>query len=284
MSNTIFWVNGKPEALVSAADRSVHYGDGVFETIRVRDHQPEFLARHLARLRVGCERLGFNAVPWDRVETETLELARQKAEGALKIILSRGSGGRGYRFGSEQHTTRIIGLYDLPQWPDSITTTGIRARVCSLRLSIQPRLAGIKHLNRLEQVLARAEWDDESIREGLMLDLNDRLIEGTMSNVFLVREGRLLTPDLSQCGVSGIMRSVIMDVAERADITVETCALTLDDVRTADEVFICNSLIGIWPVTTIDTIGVYPVGPISRKLGEQLQQVEASRNSHWYAS
>jgi len=284
MSNAIFWVNGKTDALVSAADRAVHYGDGVFETIRVREHQPEFLARHLVRLRVGCERLGFTSVPWDKVETEARELARQKTEGALKIILSRGSGGRGYRFGAEQQTTRIIGLYDSPQWPDRISTTGIRARICSLRLCVQPQLAGIKHLNRLEQVLARAEWDDEDIREGLMLDVNDRLVEGTMSNVFLVREGRLLTPELSQCGVSGIMRSVIMDVAEQARIAVETCTLTLADVRTADEVFICNSLIGIWPVTTIDTIGTYPVGPTSRKLGEQLQQFDASRNSHWYAS
>jgi 4-amino-4-deoxychorismate lyase len=121
-------------------------------------------------------------------------------------------------------------------------------------LAEQPTLAGIKHLNRLEQVLARAEWSDPAIAEGLMLDQSSRLIEGTMSNVFLVRGGVVYTPRLHRCGVAGIVRELVLQRLAAECAPVREADLTLDDVSAADEVFLTNSLIGIWPVLKIDCL------------------------------
>jgi 4-amino-4-deoxychorismate lyase len=279
-----YWINGKPQCCLNTDDRAIQYGDGLFETIRVRDRRPEFLNRHFSRLMEGSRRLKLSSIPWKSLESEIRELASQHYDAILKIIVSRGAGKRGYRFDATSEATRLIGLYPVTDVPTDRQSVGVRARVCATRLARQPALAGIKHLNRLEQVLARSEWDDSSIHEGLMLDTADQLIEGTMSNLFLVQDNALLTPDLSECGVAGIMRSVIIDLAREQGIEVTIQAVTLQDVLVAQELFFCNSLIGIWPINTIDTVRDLAIGPVTRQLVAALATQSDFGSSNWYAS
>ena len=141
----------------------------------------------------------------------------------------------------------------MPDYPPECSFLGVDARVCDLRLGWQPRLAGIKHLNRLENVLARNEWCDPAIREGLLLDHAGNVIEGTMSNLLIIDQGRVLTPVLDRCGVAGVMREMLLEAAFDLQLPIEIRALSLDDVLQADEVGLCNSLIGLWPVKSLGT-------------------------------
>ncbi len=247
-------VNGVPATSLSLEERALHYGDGLFETLAIREGRPEFWEEHLRRLRSGCEHLGFPAPDSPLLESEARQLCGERERGVLKIIVSRGTGGRGYRPPERANPTRILSLHPWPEWPESHQTQGVEARICSTPLACNPALAGIKHLNRLEQVLARAEWGDPAIAEGIMLSTDGHLVEGTMSNLFLVRDGRLLTPDLSRCGVAGIMREKVMESACRLGIECETLFLGLEELEKAEGVFLTNSLIGIWPVRRIGVL------------------------------
>jgi 4-amino-4-deoxychorismate lyase len=198
----------------------------------------------------------------------------------LKVIVTRGSGGRGYRMPEKTAPRRILQLHPWPEFPPAAAEAGVTARLCSMRLCHNPLLAGIKHLNRLEQVLARREWDDPQTGEGLLLDADGCLVEGTMSNLFLVRQRVLLTPDLRGCGVAGIMRSIILDLAERMSLPVKISTLDMADLHTADEVFLCNSLIGIWPVIAVDG-RPYRKGEVTIRM-QQLLQAGEDNGSAWY--
>ena len=264
-------VNGSDTGCVDTADRGLAYGDGVFETIAVDATGPRYWNRHMARLQSGCHRLGIAAVDETVLRKECdnlLERVPKDRDYVLKIIVTRGVGGRGYRPDTSATPTRILQLHDWPELPSG--SNGIRATLCSLRLGNNPQLAGIKHLNRLEQVLARAEWSDPDIREGLMLDQRGRVIEGTMSNLFLVKNSVLHTPDLTRCGVAGIMRNIVLEIAQKQDYAPRVSDITLNEVFMADELFVCNSLIGIWPVTGLDS-NRYPVGPVTTALQKYLQ-------------
>jgi 4-amino-4-deoxychorismate lyase len=279
-----FRVNGIARDSIPLLDRAVQYGDGLFETVRVREARPEFLARHLKRLDSGCQRLRFPPIPWASLVQEVTELAGQAPDAVLKIILTRGRGERGYRFAPDQKATRLLTLAPLPEWPADILRHGIRLTICATRLCMQPALAGIKHLNRLEQVLARAEWDNPGIHEGLMLDHTGHVIEGTMSNIFLVCEGTLVTPALTACGVAGIMRSAILDLARQLGLATEIRPVTLQQVRNSSEIFVCNSLIGIWPVRRIDGLADCPIGPLTRALADALISYRDSDEGNWNSS
>ncbi len=247
-------VNGQPADSLPLTDRGLSYGDGVFETIAVRNGEPEYLDRHLLRLNNGCVRLGIKPPSAEKILTEALQLSRALDRAVLKIIITRGQGGRGYRPDADGETTRILLNYPWPDYPKTYASEGIAATVCKLRLGRNAQLAGIKHLNRLEQVLARGEWQDE-YQEGIVLDTEGHVVEGTMSNLFIVRGIRLLTPALAQCGVAGIMRDVVLETAQRQGIEVLTTDdIHLQDLQTADALFFCNSLIRLWPTKTLDAI------------------------------
>ena len=258
-------VNGKPLDCVSTSDRGLLYGDGVFETIAVSGGKLCHWERHLQRLQSGCERLGMATVDGTLLAEETGLLIQQSQRAVVKIIITRGSGGRGYRVPGQPRPTRVIQLHDWPDYPASCTESGIKTRVCHTRLGQNVSLAGIKHLNRLEQVLARQEWDDPEIMEGLLLDTGGHLVEGTMSNVFMVKDRVLMTPDLTLCGVAGIMRARMLELARQHSIESRIQPVTLDTLLQADEVFVCNSLIGIWPVIGIDK-QAFPKGPVAARL------------------
>jgi 4-amino-4-deoxychorismate lyase len=238
-------VNGKADNPISPADRGLAYGDGLFETLRISKGRPVFLEAHLARMQTGCERLGIAFDTGDfRQDIDHLLSSPDSPDMVLKLLVTRGAGGRGYRPGAETRPTRVASLHPLP----SFTGTPGRVFVCKQRLAAQPAFAGIKHLNRLEQVAASREWPDDSFVEGLMLDYQDHPIEGTRSNVFVVRDGTILTPELSACGIAGVLRQHLLDTLAPG---VETTTIDMENLRGADELFFCNSVLGIIPVASL---------------------------------
>ena len=260
-------INGVSKKHIDIADRGFQYGDGLFETIEVRNGQAVFLARHLERLNLGCIQLNIPVPDAQLLRLEANELCRSVAanRAVLKIIITRGSGGRGYRPPDVIQPTRVLGLYPYPDYPELYPKQGIVARFCTTRLGLNPSLAGIKHLNRLEQVMARSEWNDPAIQEGLMLDVNGHIIEGTVTNLFYIKNHSLYTAKLDQSGVAGIMRRIIMTLSAEHGLAVVEHEFTQDELLSADEVFVCNSIIGIWPIKQIATIR-FSVGPITQSI------------------
>ena len=254
-------VNGRADGAIDPLDRGLAYGDGLFETLLVLDGHVPLWERHMARLALGCDRLGLPAPDPELLAAELARVAGGLARAAVRITLTRGSGLRGYAPPVPPAPTRIVAAFPLLPPAAHVQGDGIRVRLCELRLAPQPRLAGIKHLNRLEQVLARAEWDDPAIGEGLLLDTEGHLVSATAANLFLVRGGTLLTPALDQCGVAGVARAEV--IATRPDCL--TCQLDPDDLMHADEVFLTSSLRGIVPVTQLAGRS-WPVGPTTRAL------------------
>ncbi|HKM27240.1 MAG TPA: aminodeoxychorismate lyase [Thiopseudomonas sp.] len=258
------WINGQPADGIAVADRGLAYGDGVFETIKVRHGQAALLERHLARLAEGCQRL---YIPCD-LQILTSELhayMQQLGDGVCKLIVTRGAGQRGYTLPEPCVPQRILQASAVPSWPASHAQQGIQLFNCQLRLSEQPLLAGLKHLNRLEQVLARAEWHDPAYAEGLLLDAQGRVIDGVFSNIFIVAQQQLLTPKLDRAGVAGVMRAELLARAALAGIEVVEGDISLEQLQRADEVFTCNSLYGIWPVRAY-AAQHWPIGAVTRKL------------------
>ncbi len=245
-------VNGQPAAGLSVSDRGLMYGDGVFRTIRVHQGRPVWWAAHMAKLATDAERLAIPAPPpdvWDR-DLSTL-LASMPADCVLKLVLTRGPGMRGYRPAGEAMPTRLLTASAWPTHIETVAARGAHLHLCRLRLSEQPRLAGIKHLNRLENVLAALECDDPAIDEGLLLDAAGRVICGVSSNVFIYRDGALFTPRLDRCGVAGVARAHLIDVAAGLKLAVHETDIYLDQLLDADEVMLTNSLIKIWRVARL---------------------------------
>jgi 4-amino-4-deoxychorismate lyase len=240
--------------MISVLDRGLAYGDGLFETMLVREGRPCLWQQHAERLLKGCQRLRIPQPDLGKLEQEALEVCAGSDKSILKLILTRGAGGRGYRAPDDPSPWHGFSLHPIPDYPETFHSEGIKVRVCDTRLGRNPELAGIKHLNRLEQVLARNEWTDD-FQEGLMLDTESNVIEGTMSNLFLITQKGLETADLSQCGIEGVIRQRIMAWAQQKDIP---CCLNkhlrLEDVFGAEALFICNSVIGIWPVRQLENM------------------------------
>ena len=241
-------VNGKATDEISIDDRGLQYGDGVFETIAVKNGALLCWADHIERLSISCVQLNipFSDIPTLKQECE--QLAKDHELAVLKIMITRGQGGRGYAPPENPVPTRIISIYPWPKYSRDNHELGISTIVCQTRYGASPALAGLKHMNRLEQVIARAECIDAYVDEGIVLDLNDNVIEGTMTNLFMVVDDQLMTPDLSLCGVKGVIRQKIIDHFPAISIQ----SISIDMLFKAQEVFLCNSLIGVWPVTKID--------------------------------
>ncbi|MDH5710853.1 MAG: aminodeoxychorismate lyase [Gammaproteobacteria bacterium] len=265
-------INGITAEYLPVMDRGLHYGDGLFETIACIDNHIQFWDEHIERMRSGAERLYIDTSAIDHFSTDVnTMLAQHKISNCvIKLILTRGQGERGYLSPSPQHPTRIVILSDLPKYPDTNNTSGIDTCYCSHTISRNRNLAGIKHLNRLDNVLARNEWHDE-YQEGLMLDENENIVEGTMSNVFVVKQKQLFTPLLDDCGIDGIIRSQVLSIAQKYDIDTFVTDITKSDMTEMDEIFICNSLIGIWPVKSLADKN-YHVGDITKKISQALKK------------
>lgn len=271
-------VNGREADQVSVLDRGFQYGDGLFETIHIVAGKPQYWQQHMERLSDGCLRLQIPVPEISVLQHESEKLCGEMAEAVLKIIITRGEGGRGYAVEKSAKSTRVLAMFPAPQYPEDCWSEGVAVRVCKTRLGLNPALAGIKHLNRLEQVLACAEWgstDPRSadIHEGLMLDINNNVIEGTKSNLFCVKHAELYTPDLSLCGVKGVIREQVIKVAKQAGLAVHETQMELSDVFQAEEIFLSNSLVGLWPVRLLEDQPFKP-GPIRHKLANSLRKIK----------
>lgn len=244
-------INGQVDEHVSSLDRGLLYGDGLFETIAVRQGQPRFWDDHLQRLQRGCRILGLACPDGALLGREVGQLVGTDRECVIKVIVTRGVGERGYRPG--QHLpTRIIQKFPWPDFPAGFTESGIDVTLCDFRLSQQSRLAQIKHLNRLEQVLARSEWKDE-YQEGLVCDTKDNIIEATASNVFFEINDKLITPDLRLCGVAGVLREQVINYCHHHDIELTIRDFSLEEAVSIEAMFVCNCIAGIWPVRRFNT-------------------------------
>jgi 4-amino-4-deoxychorismate lyase len=269
-------VNGLEHAAVSALDRGLHYGDGLFETIACAGGRARFLSLHLARLARGCARLRIAFSATDALGSQIEALAAPVRRAIVKVLVTRGPAlERGYRVSGDEQATRVILRYHWPEEDPVAGLGGVRVRIAALRLAENPLLAGLKHLNRLEQVLARQEWTDPGVAEALMFSVSGNLICGVMSNVFLVQGGRLRTPAVDRCGVAGVMREVVMREARAAGIALEETRLTADDLRDSSEVFLTSSLTGIRPVSSLEG-RVWTPGPVTRALQARIAALSAA--------
>ncbi|HUX89874.1 MAG TPA: aminodeoxychorismate lyase [Gallionellaceae bacterium] len=244
-------INGLPGDSINASDRGLMYGDGVFRTLLIRQGKPLLWPQHYSKLQHDCHALGIVCPSIQLLGAELEQLVESRPDAIAKIVITRGPATRGYAPSVNPQVTRILSVSAVPEYPDSYATQGISVYICKLRLGHQPRLAGIKHLNRLENVLAAAEWNDEHIAEGILLDEDEHVIEGTRSNLFLVRDGKLYTPDLSKCGVAGLQRDRVIAYARQHRMVCKVAELQMDDLLSADEIFVVNSVIGLWPVRDI---------------------------------
>ncbi len=244
-------IDGKPGDSIGLDDRGLHYGDGVFETLAVIDGSPRYFEAHWRRLESGCKRLGIASPQRSDIESDILQLGGGLPRCVLKLLVTRGAGQRGYAPPPGARPRRILIRYP---WPDDLERKqqhGVAVMVCETRLSGNPALAGIKHLNRLEQVLAASEMTGTKFAEGLTLDQQGNLIEGTHSNVFVISEGLLMTPALSDCGVSGVMRDHVLELARKHGLPTGILQLPGSVLATSDELFLTNSVTGIVPIVRI---------------------------------
>lgn len=254
-------VNGVATEQVPALDRGLAYGDGLFESIRLVGMAAPLWTRHMRRLLEGCTRLRIPAPDPAQLWREALQVGRGMPQSVVRITVTRGTGERGYALPASPRPTRVVAAFAPPPVTAAAYAKGVRMRVCGIRLAEQPLLAGIKHLNRLEQVLARAEWNDPAIAEGVLLDSHERVISATMANLFAVVDGELLTPALDRCGVAGVARAEVLAACPQARVG----ELTLAMLRGASEIFLSSSVRGIVPVHSLDDRGYAP-GATTRQL------------------
>lgn len=257
---------GSVAAGLDASDRGLAYGDGVFETVLVHQGQPVWWREHWDRLRRGASVLGFPMPDEKFVRQEADALIADAPRAVLKIILTRGTSGRGYAPNSDALPTVVLSRHEAPSHAPA---TGLNLRWCRMPLAIQPALAGIKHLNRLEQVLARAEWNDSDIHEGLMFDSEGQVISATAANLFARIGGHWLTPHLQRCGIAGIARAWLLEHVPNAAET----ELRAADIEQADAVFLCNSVRGILPVRRLET-REWPADADIARLQQQLANAQ----------
>jgi 4-amino-4-deoxychorismate lyase len=246
-----YLLNGSTDEGLSILDRAFAYGDGIFRTLLVRNGKPIKWNLHYAKLQDDCERLKIICPDEALILKEVRCLFKSDGNGVLKIIVSRGESARGYAVPANIKANRVVIKLPEPIYPVTNVDEGVKLFLCHIRLSKQPLLAGVKHLNRLENVMARMEFNDPDFADGLILDEDGFVIEGTMSNVFARFGNTLLTPDLSQSGVAGVTRQRILTMSDSLGVEVKVKAFTLDALLDADEVIICNTLFGAWQVRSL---------------------------------
>lgn len=247
-----------------ATSRALHYGDGMFRTLLKFEGCVLDRERQLGRLAADAERLGLEPPSPGRLGAEIDEATADHATATLKLILGRNGAGRGYQ-SVEIGTERLLLVYPAPAYPSECWTRGIAASRASVTLAAQPLLAGIKHLNRLEQVLAARDWPP-AIDEVILGDVSGAPVCGSRSNLFWVAGGILHTPDLTRCGVAGIMRERVLQAARDEETATRVVTASWDELMSADEAFVTNSLIGIWPLRALDRRRWPAPGPVTTRL------------------
>ena len=268
-------VNGQSQTFLNLADRAIQYGDGCFTTISVINGKAELWAQHLQRLKSSCERLHIKFTNWQNLQTDVERLISDKNDTVLKIIISRGEGGRGYgiqNVGSPSYILTLHGkLGHFKKWQQ----VGISLTLSPITLAKQPLLAGIKHLNRLEQVLIKQSLEQTDYVDAVVCDTDKMLVETSIGNLFW-RQGLVwYTPELIYAGVEGVMRNHVMDEVRansHLKMTVQEVRTTVCSLTEADEVFVCNSLMKVVPVTRIDNNNGHSLGSYHIEQVRHIQQ------------
>lgn len=261
MHNSSYLINGSFNGSISPLDRGFAYGDGVFRTIKMQGGLPEHWPQHYQKLVADCAAINIVCPSAELLMSDLSQLFSDDAKhtdlaAVAKIIITRGEGARGYTPPAITAPTRVVLKMPLPQYPESNFSDGVHVRICETRLAVQTKLASIKSLNRLENVLARMEWHDANlangIADGIMLDTKDSVIECTSANIFARFGDTLVTPDLTACGIAGVTRQRILALAHTLSLKTVVEHLALNQLYAADEMIICNSLYGAWQVRHID--------------------------------
>lgn len=272
-------INSEVKDSISVFDRGLHYGDGVFETMAVRNGEIALWDDHWERLSEGCLRLSITKPDKISITNDINKLCDNHSDNPddnkhpfiIKLIVTRGVGKRGYRYPEKQNPTHILLSYPIINHPSDFQTKGVAVRYCDTLISENKQLAGIKHLNRLEQVLARNEWDNTDYQEGLMLNTHGFVVDGTMSNVFAVKGQLIMTPDLSFAGVAGVMRKTILRMCKDLGLELKLTNISPSELEAMDEVFLSNSIFGIWPVNKISTKKI-STGAVTQRLQVSLNK------------
>ncbi|MFL2660898.1 MAG: aminodeoxychorismate lyase [Alphaproteobacteria bacterium] len=262
MNNFTSLINGEFSETVSVLDRGLAYGDGLFETMSWRYIKQskkigvEFWKRHLKRIKIGCEKLKIKFPSEKKLEDykRRVLLASFKKglrEGTLKILISRGVGGRGYKFEKDIKPTIIFLTFPKTTSNNIFREKGVKVKLCRFNINSNVYLSSLKHLNRLDSVMARSEWTSKEFFEGILLDSNGNLIEGTMTNIFFSRKNILYTPKIQDSGINGIMRQVVIEKAKLFFEKIVFKNIRRSDLRFFEEMFITNSVIKIIPVKSI---------------------------------
>ncbi len=265
-------VNGQETELISVHDRGFTYGDGVFETCLCVSGQIPLWQYHQERLTASCHRLNIPAPDGELLFSQIKQALSTDIQQIVKIIITRGLGERGYAYDATSKPSTVIIISDRIFKPAHFWQQGVRVLRCKTPLAVQPALAGLKHLNRLEQILARNEWHTDDYQEGMMCRDDGMVIEATSHNLFAVKDGNLYTPDLSACGVDGIMRRYVIELAGKSGMSLYSQDIRYDELFNMDELFLTNSVTGIWPVRQLES-KTWPVGEISRQFQTQIARL-----------
>jgi len=247
-------LNGEPQSQIAMTDRGLTLGDGFFTTLQIKQQRPLLWALHVERLRWCAERLHFPELDIPRLYERLCSQLVGIEQGCCKILYTRGSGARGYGILGCQAPNELISVHDYPDLYRKWQQSGIQLAVCQERLGLTPLLAGIKSLNRLEQVLLKAELENRGMPEGLVLDTEGMVVETVAANVFWRQDSVVYTPDLALSGVAGVMRAWILGYLEQQGIRCQPIRANLATVKAADEVWISNSLMEVVPVTGIEDV------------------------------
>ena len=277
--NTTYLINGSFNVSISPLDRGFAYGDGIFRTIKMVGGSPECWPQHYQKLVADCAVINI-VCPSAEILMSDLSLlfsadVSENSQAVAKIIITRGEGNRGYTPPAITAPMRVVLKSAMTEYPEARFIEGVNLTVCETRLAAQPKLAGIKSLNRLENVLARMEWNNPDIAEGVMLDVEGNVIECTSANIFARFGNTLMTPSLEQCGIAGITRQRIIDLAHTLSLNISVETFNLEKLLAADEVIICSSLYGAWQVNKIYAKEIQektmPTGSLAANIREALK-------------
>jgi len=283
MPTQLTQIDGRMTDQLPASDRGLMYGDGLFETMRLQSGQCCHLEQHLQRLLAGCKQLAIPVTPaiiQSQLQSFLSQLKHQALDDAvIKLIVTRGSGGRGYQPPAAAKPRIILQSYPLPDMLSHYQQHGITCITANQTVSSPAVLPGVKHLNRLEQVLAsielqQASQERDDVQEALMVDTAGNLLEGTKSNVFLANADSLFTPSIAEAGIAGIMRQRVLKLAEQRGWSLIVGQLPVTQLQCFQEMFVCNSIIGIWPVNRV-TIGGQAITFPQQRFAREIQKVLA---------
>ncbi len=270
----VILIDGKKQSKASIFNRNTQFGDGLFETCLVENKKLLFWSNHFERMKLGCDRLKISMID------ETLWLSDIKKAFSLmkidncivKLVLSRGESLRGYSYKDNIRPIRITIVSELKK---NNQDKRFSLEFCNSGYNSNPKLAGIKHCNRLEQVIARAGI---KVDDGIMLDENENVVSVTQGNIFCIQGNRLITPNLDKCGIEGTRRAVILKIAVDLGFDINIKNLSVAELLRSDEVFISNSIQGVGPVNQIEDF-VYSKHKITEIISETLKEKSTEDNS-----